>query len=35
MNRSEVSLKTESRNCAKQNDKNSDKQEDEQWQIRS
>ena len=30
MNRSEVSLKTESRNCAKQNDKNSDKQEDEQ-----
>lgn len=35
MNRSEVSLKTESRNCAKQNDKNSDKQKDEQWQIRS
>ena len=35
MNRSEVSLKKESRNCAKQNDKNSDKQEDEQWQIRS
>ena len=35
MNRSEVSLKTESRNCAKQNDKNSDKQEDEQWQIKS
>lgn len=35
MNRSEVSLKKENRNCAKQNDKNSDKQEDEQWQIRS
>lgn len=35
MDRSEVSLKKENRNCAKQNDKNSDKQEDEQWQIRS
>ena len=35
MDRSEVSLKKENRNCAKQNDKNSDKQKDEQWQIRS